>query len=272
MMKRTIFYFSATGNSLYVAEQLKGEYGYTLSIPQLMKTGQREFEADEMGFVFPMYMHLAPQMVQEFIAGVRLKADYLFAILTYGARTTSAVELWQDVASKAGYHFDYINTVKMVDNWLHHFDMDEQKRMDKHIPEQLRGIEADLAVRRHWVQPVSDEERRQHNEAYHLSGLDKTGGFVFHSEEHFVVTSDCIRCGICTKVCPRGNWKLGVEKAETAGRCDYCLACIHNCPKKAILFAKSSNPFLKQEANPHARYRNPYVSVRQIQEANNQYK
>ena len=38
---------------------------------------------------------------------------------------------------KAGYHFDYINTLMMVDNWLPNFDMNEQIKMDKHIPEHL---------------------------------------------------------------------------------------------------------------------------------------
>lgn len=107
--------------------------------------------------------------------------------------------------------------------------------------------------------------------AFHTSGLYKTDGFNFRSEEHFDVTDDCISCGICVKVCPRANWSLGNEKAETIGQCDYCLACIQNCPKKAIQIKTIEDSFLKPEENPKARYRNPMVSVRQIQMANNQY-
>ena len=35
--KRLIFYFTATGNSLYVARELAGESGQLLSIPRLIK-------------------------------------------------------------------------------------------------------------------------------------------------------------------------------------------------------------------------------------------
>ena len=33
--------------------------------------------------------------------------------------------------------FDYIATIIMVDNWLPNFDMNEQRKIDNHIPENL---------------------------------------------------------------------------------------------------------------------------------------
>ncbi|MDR2588945.1 MAG: hypothetical protein LBC67_05905, partial [Spirochaetales bacterium] len=48
----TIFYFTATGNSLYAAKTLGGKL---YSIPQLLKEGQFEFADDSIGFVFPVY-------------------------------------------------------------------------------------------------------------------------------------------------------------------------------------------------------------------------
>ena len=61
--------------------------------------------------------------IRRFIQKAQLKADYRFAVLTYGNRKCSAVEIWDDVSRKAGSKFDYINTIKMVDNWLPNFDM-----------------------------------------------------------------------------------------------------------------------------------------------------
>lgn len=101
MKKRIIFYFSATGNSLYVANQLKSADGEALSIPQLMKNGEFDFEAEEIGFVYPIYMHIPPFMVQQFIAMANLKADYFFAVPTYGARAPMVSEIWQNIAEKA---------------------------------------------------------------------------------------------------------------------------------------------------------------------------
>ena len=71
--KRVVLYFSATGNCLYVARELAGKDGETLSIPQLMRNGQFEIEADEIGLVYPVYGHMPPYMVRQFIKKARLK-------------------------------------------------------------------------------------------------------------------------------------------------------------------------------------------------------
>lgn len=65
--KRTVLYFTGTGNSLYVAKELAGKDGETLSIPQLMKQKRFVIEADEIGIVYPIYGHYPPYMVRQFI-------------------------------------------------------------------------------------------------------------------------------------------------------------------------------------------------------------
>ena len=145
---RIIFYFTGTGNCLYVARQLANAETTLLSIPQLVKQGKYDFEADEIGIVYPIYGHMPPYMVRQFIQKARLKAGYKFAVLTFGARKCNAVELWNEAARKAGHTFDYITTMIMVDNWLPNFDMNEQMKLDKHIPESLQRINTDLAARR----------------------------------------------------------------------------------------------------------------------------
>ncbi len=91
--KRIILYFTATGNCLYVARQLAGENAELLSILQLVKQGRYELEADEIGIVYPIYGHMPPNMVRQFIQKARLKAGYKFAVLTYGA--TGSVTRWK---------------------------------------------------------------------------------------------------------------------------------------------------------------------------------
>lgn len=65
--KRIIFYFTGTGNCLYVARQIGGDGAMLLSIPQVMKQGELNFEADEIGLVYPIYGHMPPNMVRKFI-------------------------------------------------------------------------------------------------------------------------------------------------------------------------------------------------------------
>ena len=48
----------------------------------------------------------------------------------------------------------------MVDNAIQVFDMAEQIRIDpeKHVDEQLEAVRADIAARRHYIQPATQEE------------------------------------------------------------------------------------------------------------------
>ena len=124
--KRIIFYFTGTGNCLYIARQLAGADTELLSIPQMVKRGKYEFEADEIGIVYPIYGHMPPYMVRQLIQKARLKAGYRFAVLTYGARKCVAVVIWDRLSRKAGNAFDYIGSIVMVDYWLPNFDMIEQ--------------------------------------------------------------------------------------------------------------------------------------------------
>ena len=270
--KRIILYFTATGNSLYIARQLADEDTELLSIPQMVKQDRRDFEADEIGIVYPIYGHMPPNMVREFIKKAKLKADYKFAVLTYGARKCNAVEIWDDISHKAGNPFDYITTIVMVDNWLPNFDMNEQMKIDKRIPENLQRISADLAAQKHWHEPVTEEERQMHAGFMAYTHLDPEVGFLMRSEKYFQVTDVCISCAICTTVCPRGNYELASTGVKTEGDCDFCFACIQNCPQKAIQFKPLPNdPLLARgEVNPNARYRNEHVSLWSIKESNRQ--
>lgn len=270
--KRVVLYFTGTGNCLYVARQLAGKEGEILSIPQLMRKKQFEIEADEIGLVYPIYGHMPPYMVREFIKKAQLKAEYKFAVLTYGMRKCNAVEIWDGISRKAGNVFDYIGTIVMVDNWLPNFDMNEQMKIDKHIPENLAKITSDLSNRRRWHEPVTQEEREQHEGFMSLSGLDPEVGFLMKADRSFRVTDDCIHCGICTYVCPRGNYELTGQGVKMQGDCEFCFACIQNCPQWAIQFKKNEDGTWPDgsEKNPNARYRNENVSLMELKLANNQ--
>lgn len=270
--KRVVLYFTGTGNCLYVARQLAGKEGEILSIPQLMRKKQFEIEADEIGLVYPIYGHMPPYMVREFIKKAQLKAEYKFAVLTYGMRKCNAVEIWDGISRKAGNAFDYIGTIVMVDNWLPNFDMNEQMKIDKHIPENLAKITSDLSNRRRWHEPVTQEEREQHEGFMSLSGLDPEVGFLMKADRSFRVTDDCIHCGICTYVCPRGNYELTGQGVKMQGDCEFCFACIQNCPQRAIQFKKNEDGTWPDgsEKNPNARYRNENVSLMELKLANNQ--
>ena len=107
--KRLVFYFTATGNSLFIARQFSDN---PLSIPQELKKGKQNYEADEIGFVFPDYTASAPMIVRRFVEENNFKASYYFSIITFGNFCANVAEWWNDYAGKKGVNFNYIPAVK----------------------------------------------------------------------------------------------------------------------------------------------------------------
>lgn len=253
--KRLVFYFTATGNSLFIAKQFSDT---PLSIPQELKKSDFIYEADEIGFVFPDYAAAAPMIVREFIGKARFKAKYIFSVITFGNASVNVAEWWDKFALEKGLKNNYVNHILMVDNYLPVFDMNEQIKIDKKTDELLARIIEDITERKDYTAP-SDmgwfrEDMLKNMQDMHFSQT---------SEQLIKLDKDrCIGCSTCTKVCPRGNFRLTDNGLEYSGKCEFCLACIHSCAQHALS--------LERERNKDARYRHPEISLNEIIRSNQQ--
>ena len=260
--KRLVFYFTATGNSIFVARQFSDS---PISIPQELKKTDLNYEADEIGFVFPDYAASAPLIVRDFISKATFKAPYIFSVITFGNASVNVAEWWDEFAKGKGLVNNYINTILMVDNYLPVFDMNEQIAIDKHIDENLAGLLEDIGAHRDYIQASDmgwfNKEALENLQASH---------FPMTSERLLELRTDrCIQCMTCEKVCPHKNFRLGSSGLELSGNCEYCLACVHNCPQKALTL-RSAREGWPGERNAEARYRNPNVSLNDIINSNRQ--
>lgn len=246
----TIFYFTATGNSLAVAKRIGGNL---ISIPQAIDVEETHYKDDVIGVVFPVFSNAPPRMVRQFLDKVCLEADYLFAIGTYGNIPGACMYNLQKSAEKCGYRFDYLGGLLMVDNFLPVFEMDAEvaKLPAKKTAEMTAKIVSDIHNRKQQQAKAGLPMRA-------LASILKATTKTDNNAQGYIVNEKCNKCGTCAKVCPAKNIAV-TDKVSFSDHCEACLACAHLCPQNAI--------HLKNEKSDK-RWRNPEVSISEIITAN----
>ena len=241
----TVCYFSATGNCLYIAKRIGGRQ---LSIPQLMKQNSIEIEDDKVGIIAPVYAGEMPMMVKSFIEKACLRTDYLFFIYTYGMGYGQAFFHVKQVCEQKGLTLSYINAVQMVDNYLPGFEMQNQidTLPQKNVEGQLEKVLADIADGK-TVQLNQTAAGKAQMAMYKRMLAQRI--LKKDTAQGYIVNDNCIRCGICAKVCPADNITV-TDKVRFANRCEVCYACLQNCPQNAI--------HMKEEKSA-VRFRNEHI-------------
>lgn len=251
-----IFYYTATGNCLYVARQIDN---HPISIPQELKKENLHYQDQMIGIVAPIYAGELPQTVRRFIEKAKFKTDYFYMLLTYGNRD-SVASVWSEAfCKKQGINVNFIQTIKMVDNYLPSFDMEEQMAIDKDVDKQLNKAIENIKNR---VQCIP-QPTKEGIELYTVVSQRFKEHPEMNNGESIVMSERCVGCKICEQVCPLGNIKVENGRAKRLSpTCDFCLACVHNCPFKSI--------DLVIDKNPDARYRHLEITLKDIVKSNNQ--
>ncbi|MGB2579583.1 ferredoxin [Elusimicrobium simillimum] len=251
-----IFYFTATGNSLYIAKQFGGEL---YSIPQLLKSNELVFEDDVIGLVFPCYGLAAPYLVREFIARATLKSPYIFTVMTYGNTFGDSAGWFKDFAAKNNVNINYCDGILMVDNYLPMFDIAKQKAEDKHIPANLARILDDIKAGKNYIRKGGLGDKLFSFAVHTYLGFKPSSSLV----KDFYVTDKCNSCKTCVKVCPKDNICVPEGgKPIYSNHCEFCLACINLCPQHAIELPVEKDP-------ARGRFKNENINLKEIIDANN---
>lgn len=253
-----VFYFTATGNSLYVAKKLDKN---PISIPQALKQSNLNFTDNAIGIVFPIYAGRAPEIVIEFLHRFTFNTGYMYFIGTYGNSDSAIGKTLPDECQKLGIRIDYLNTVAMVDNYLPVFDMENEKKADKGTEDKIKEIVSDIHAKKKYITQPTPQGLKLAKQVW---TMEKLHLMVNDGSQLKILVNKCTGCGICKKVCPIDNIVIGSGIAvRRNAKCEYCLACAHACPQKAITIKRG-------EKNMNARYRNENITLEEIIKSNHQ--
>lgn len=229
-----IYYFSGTGNSLYVARHLADELGERLCSMTLPAPTNDEV----IGLVFPVYGWGIPNVVEQFVRRYKASFEgaYLYAVMTCG----DDMGYTDRVLEKAlGRKLDAAFSVLMPDVYvcLPGFDVDSKEECREKFEKEKESVQ------------LITECVKERQVVRHL----KRGPFpwaktyilrpLFNrylvTDKYFRVDAlSCVSCGRCQKMCPVGNILIVDEVPQWQSHCTGCLACYHACPHHAINFGK----------------------------------
>jgi len=243
-----VFYFSGTGNSLYVAQNIAlNQNDNVLSVAECLKNGQFEFtlaENEAVGFVFPIYFYGMSTILLDFVSKMKIgnyqPDTFIYSICTCGGSTGNAMNRLKGLLRNNQYHLNSGYSVIMPDNYILMFNLLPEEKKQEEI---LKLAETQLTRINKYISDRTKDSfildkgafpRLMTFTSYPLYQLGR-------STKPFHTTGDCIGCGLCERICPCSMIHLvsGVPIWDE-GKCTQCLACIHRCPVKAIQHGKKT--------------------------------
>ena len=233
-----IYYFSGTGNSKWVAEQLAVLTGDKAeSVIRAVKDGPTAICTTgdiPFGIVFPVYAWGPPTIVLKFLSSVRAYDPvFTYAVCTCGDNAGNTMEkLRRKFSFKSAY------SVVLPNNYIPMFEPDSPDLVRQKIDaarKRLPEIAADIIARRNVF-----DVRKGAFAALKTTVVNPLFNRFAMSPSRFFVETTCNGCGLCERNCPMGTIKLINNRPVWRGTCQQCMSCINRCPQQAIQYGKTT--------------------------------
>lgn len=241
-MKTNLFFFSATGNSLIVAKDIAARLPETqiFSIPKIIDQ-EIDLNADNIGFIFPVYFSGMPRIVINFINKLELsKAKYIFAICTCGSLPMGTLLQVQKQLRTKGINLNAGFSIQMPGSYLVKYGALSAEKQKYILSKETEKVAAIVKI------ITNQQENKIERNSFLINAI---GNLAYKSmlhklptlDQNFNVNDKCNSCNVCEKVCPVQNIKILNGRPNWQGNCEHCLACIQWCPAEAIQYGTKTN-------------------------------
>jgi flavodoxin/Pyruvate/2-oxoacid:ferredoxin oxidoreductase delta subunit len=270
LMKTAVFYFSGTGNTLFIARELSRLLDGEL-IPIASTTGAERIatDADAVGIVYPVYYGELPAIVKEFARKLDgLAGKYVFAVGNYGGSPGLSAATLRKLLESGGGELAAFFGIHMPQNAFRKFWENNERivlrslkavgKIARVTRSGLRGVDRTGLFQRLIIPLHGRFEPLYRKKMAQLTGEPEDADFdtmIRHSDRCFHTNGKCVGCRLCAKVCPVVNIKIKDGRPSWLGHCENCLACYNWCPEHAIDCAIPAKGYY---------YRNPKITAPDI--------
>lgn len=264
MEKIVIFYFSGTGNTWWVSEELALQFAklghiaeaYSIETVSVEKAAAMIDAVDMVGFGYPIHGSDVAEPMEKFICSLpQVSGKKAFVFCTQWLWSGDGAQVGGTMAHEKGFNVQ----------WGEHFLMPNNVTVSIiSLPytndyDRLAGV-LDRARKR----AVSFTREISKGRVF-LRGFSQVSFYlgcmqrlpfrkVFHRLQNDIGIDrdNCIDCGECVRLCPVKNFYYQNEVIKTKGECILCLRCYNFCPVAAI--THMGRPHLHERGEP---YRGP---------------
>lgn len=255
-METRIFYFSSTGNSLYVAKRLKEKLkgSELVSITKAYNEGVFQYDCKKAIIIWPLHSFGLPIIVEKFISKLKLNKDaYIFGVqITGGGQSKNSFIQVNELLGSSNLKLSNSMEIKYISNYIRAGRNATLERAEIALDNNEWKIDQLIErIKQKEVDEVTGNKNPIHSAFYNVwryKYKDK--------DKKFNVNKECVGCSICEKICPVKNIEISNGNPVWKGNCIDCMACINICPKKAINIGKST---VKK-----SRYKNPYIKLEEL--------
>lgn len=237
-----ILYFSATGNSGYVAKRIADGLGDE-RLDLFDRIRDEDFSPitskTPLVLVTPTYAWRIPRIIASWIEHTPITAPAgVYFVMTCAGSIGNAGTYLERLCAKKGLMYRGCAGIIMPENYIALFTTPAPTEA-KHIIDA-----AEPAIDRviECIKAGNDLPEKNPSLVDRLrSGIvnDLFYPTTVHATK-FRVTDACISCGMCVRACPLANIHLESGRPVWGSDCTHCMACINCCPKEAIEYGKHS--------------------------------
>lgn len=237
-----IIYFSGTGNSRFVANEIAELTNDKLcDSTEFTRKGTSAVFTEPGTYVFvsPVYVSAPPKVFLDFIRNSVFPSQVrAYFVMTCAGGMGGSPEYCLHVAHEKG--FVYLGTAQVVmpQNYIAFFKTNGEEKNIERIKQAMPVIENIAGhILEHSTLPDPGMKAWEYLSTKMILDMYYKG---FMKTKSFCTTDACIGCGHCADVCPLRNIKMTEKKPIWGNNCTHCMACINLCPKDAIEYGKWS--------------------------------
>jgi len=246
-------YFSATGNTKYIAEMFSRKMEAKCLSIETEATDDLKNELkshNTIAFCYPIYGSRAPRIMREFVAKHKgdIEGKKIIILVTQVLFSGDGARVFTDMFNKGAIEVIYAEHFRMPNNVCNIPLLRKPSkrtiqryitRAEAKMSRTTQNIKEGKIIKRGFSrfskligniqgQPWQGNTRAEIHKQGRLRTMEQ------RAKTGVRIRKECNACGLCVNICPMKNLENHNSKIVQKNNCIICYRCVNQCPRKAI--------------------------------------